>query len=42
MIRFKEDQKFKNLIKIGDKFKYKNNIVGQNYNKSNRLHPNGK
>ena len=41
MIKIKEDLKFKNLTKTGDKFKYKNNIKGQDYNKTKKLHLNG-
>ncbi len=41
MIKTKEALKFKNLIKIGDKFKLKNNIKDQNCKKMKKLLHNG-
>jgi hypothetical protein len=41
MTKMNEDQKFKNLIKIGDKFLLKNNIKDQNCNKTKKSLHNG-
>lgn len=41
MIKNSEDQKYKNLIQIGDKFQFKKITMDQNFNKNNKSPLNG-